>query len=184
MKVVMDPRVKTSQADLEAQFKVSMDAYKATLKATNALHEITVLREQLAQKAGQAPVAGANAALEAKLTAIAGANAGGGRGGGGGGGRRGGEAGPPNLNSLRTQLARVQHTIQAADVPPTTTQIESCESMMKPINDLLDQWAAVKATDLKALNDSLKMNNLPMLVMDTTFIDHNVEDQIELGDEE
>ena len=183
MKVVMDPRVKVSQADLEAQFKVSMDAYKATLRATTAIHEITVLREQLAQKAGQAPVAGANAALEAKLTAIAGANAGG-RGGGGGGGRRGGEAGPANLNSLRTQLARVQHTIQAADVAPTTTQIESYESMMKPMNDLLDQWAAVKATDLKALNDSLKMNNLPMLVMDTTFIDHNVEDQIELGDEE
>ena len=36
----------------------------------------------------------------------------------------------------------------------------------------------------EALNDTLKMNNLPMLVMDTTFIDHNVEDQIELGDEE
>jgi hypothetical protein len=56
--------------------------------------------------------------------------------------------------------------------------------MVKPMNDLLDKWATVKATDLKALNDSLKMNNLPMLVMDTTFIDHNVEDQIELGDEE
>ena len=183
MKVVLDPRVKTSQADLETQFKISMDAYKATLRATTAIHEITVLREQLAQKAGQAPVAGANAALEAKLTAIAGANAGGGR-GGGGGGRRGGEVGPPNLNTLRTQLARVQHTIQAADVAPTTTQVESYESMMKPMNDLLDQWAAVKATDLKALNDSLKGNDLPMLVMDTTFIDHNVEDQIELGDEE
>ena len=183
MKVVMDPRVKTSQADLEAQFKISMAAYKDTLRATTAIHEITVLREQLVQKSGQAPVAGANTALEAKLTAIAGANAGG-RGGGGGAGRRGGEAGPANLNTLRTQLARVQHTIQAADVAPTATQVDSYQSMAKPINDLLDQWAAVKATDLKALNDSLKMNNLPMLVMDTTFIDHNVEDQIELGDEE
>jgi hypothetical protein len=186
MKVVMDPRVKTSQADLEAQFKISMDAYKATLQATAAIHEITVLREQLAQKAGQAPVDSATDPLEAKLTAIAGPAAGrGGRGGGGGGGRRGGgEAGAPNLNTLRTQLARTQHTMQASDVAPTTTQVEAAQSTIKPINDLLNQWATVKATDLKALNDSLKINNLPMLVMDTTFIDHNVEDQIELGDEE
>jgi hypothetical protein len=42
----------------------------------------------------------------------------------------------------------------------------------------------VKATDVKALNDALKTNNMPLLVMDTTIIDHNVEDQIELGDEE
>ena len=184
MKVVMDPRVKTSQADLESQFNISMDAYKATLRATTAIHEITVLREQLAQKAKQAPVASADAALEAKLTTIAGAGGGGGGRGGGGGGRGGGGGGPQNLNTLRTALARVQHTIQAADVAPTATQVDSYQGMVKPINDLLDQWATVKATDVKALNDSLKMNNLPMLVMDTTFIDHNVEDQIELGDEE
>jgi hypothetical protein len=184
-KVVMDPRVKTSMADLESQFKLSKEAYDATMKATAALHEITVLREQLDAKAAPPLVSGAAGSLESKLEAIAGAGGGrGGRGGGGGGGRGAAVAGPPNLNTLRTQLARVEHTMQAADAKPTTAQVESYQAMVKPLNDLLDQWAKLKASDLKALNDTLKLQHLPMLNLDTTFIDHSVEDQIEMGDEE
>jgi photosystem II stability/assembly factor-like uncharacterized protein len=178
--VVMDPRVKTPRAELEAQFKISRDIYTDTLKATAALHEITVLREQMAARGHAAPGA-ATAGLEEKLNAIAGRAEGlGGRGGGG----RGGSAGPPNLTTLRLQLARIEHTIQAADVSPTTAQIESYQALAKPLGDLLNRWTAVKANDLKAMNDSLRRMHQSPLVLDTTFIDHNVEDQIEMGDEE
>jgi hypothetical protein len=180
LKVVMDPRVKTSMADLEAQFVISKAIYDDALRATAALHEITVLRDQLKTKPA-APVANAADSLETKLTAIAG-RAEGGRGGGGGGGR-GGPAGPPNLTALRLQLARMEHTVQSADEAPTTAQTDSYNAMHKPLSDLIDKWAALKASDIKALNDTLRRNGLPMLSLDTHIIDHDVEDQIELGDE-
>ena len=178
--VVMDPRVKTPAAELEAQFKLSKAMYDDALHATAALHEITVLREQMRTRAAQPPVAGAGDSLESKLNAIAGRGEGG-RGGGGGG--RGGPAGPPTLNTLRLQLARMEHTVQSADAAPTTAQTQAYESISKPLADLLDQWNKVKATDVKALNDRLRKSGLPLLSLNTFLIDHAVEDQIEVGDE-
>jgi hypothetical protein len=85
---------------------------------------------------------------------------------------------------LRLQLARVEHTFQAADQKPTTAQVESYEGIVKPLNDLLDQWTKLKATDIQAMNETLKQENLPLLGLNTTVIDHDVEDQIEMGDDE
>jgi hypothetical protein len=177
LKIVMDPRVKTPVADLAAQFRLSKSIYDDTLRATTAIHEITVLRDQLKARAAQPPVATAGESLDAKLTKLMGSA-------GFGGGPRGAPAGPPTLNSVRTQLARLQHTVQAADFAPTTAQTESYTTMTKPLNDLLSQWSALKATDLKALNTTLREEHLPVLALDTRQIDHDVEDQIELGDEE
>ena len=179
LKIVMDPRVKTPATDLEQQFKVSKAIYDDLLRATSAIHEITVLREQLKAREKQAPVAGAGDSLEAKLDKIAGSE----RGGRGGGGR-GGPMGPPNLGSVRTQLARVEHQIQNADQAPTAAQVEAYGVVSKPLGDLLQQWEQLKQTDLKALNASLEHDHLPLLRLDTSKIDHDVEDQIEMGDDE
>jgi photosystem II stability/assembly factor-like uncharacterized protein len=176
--VVMDPRVKTSMADLQTQFDLSKAIYDDAMKATTALHEITVLREQLATKGG-AP--GGPDSLESKLTKIAGGR---GEGGGGRGGGGGGRGGPANLTTLRQQLAREEHTVQSADLAPTTAQVETYQAMKKPIADLVDQWNAIKASDVKALNDQRKRDGLPLLSLDTRKIDHDVVDQIEMGDEE
>jgi hypothetical protein len=177
LKVVLDPRVKTSTADLEQQYKVSKSIYDDTMRATTAIHEITVLRNQM--EAGKSPASdGSKVALEEKLNIIAGRER------GGGGGRRGGPAGPPNLGSVRTQLARIEHSIQNADAAPTAAQIEAYEITAKPLADLLAQWDSVKKTDLKAMNAQLRDKHLPLLTLDTHIIDHDVEDQIELGDDQ
>jgi hypothetical protein len=178
LQVKMDPRVRTPAADIESQFKVSQSIYADTLKATAAIHEIAVLREQLKARSSQAPVAAAGDSIEAKLQRLAGGE---GRGGGGG---RGGAAGPPTLNSLRLQLARLEHSIQNADMAPTTAQVEAYASLAEPMQNLLDQWSTIKASDLKTLNNSLQARHLPLLALDTSIIDHNVYDQIELGDDQ
>jgi len=177
--VIMDPRIKTSMSELEAQFTISKAMYDDALRATTALHEITVLREQLSAKSAAPPVAGAAETLESKLTAIAGR----GEAGRGGGGGRGAPTGPPNLTALRLQLARMEHTVQSADAAPTTAQVDAYDTMRKPLNDLIDQWNALKASDVKALNNALRSDGLPLLSLDTRIIDHDVEDQIELGDD-
>ncbi len=180
--VKMDPRVKTSQADLQAQFDVSKAMYDDLLKASSALHEITVLREQLHARSGQAPVAAADGSLEAKLNAIAGSDRGGAR--GGGGGRGAGPTRPPNLSSARSQIARLEHELQKADEAPTTAQMAAAKASLEPVDTLLQQWNQVKATDVKALNEQLIKSNENALKLDTFRIDHDVEDQIEVGAEE
>jgi photosystem II stability/assembly factor-like uncharacterized protein len=173
LQVVMDPRVKTPLAELQAQFDTSKAIYEHMLKATAALHEVTVLRDQMKAAGSPVPPAGADA-LQAKLNAIAGSDTGGGRRGFGG---------PATLSSLRLGLARLEHSIQNADQPPTAAQVEAYQITVKPMAGLLEQWESVKKTDLKALNDQLRAKNLPQLSLNTQLIDHDVEDQIELGDE-
>ncbi len=183
MNVVLDPRVKTPQADLEKQFAISKTMYDQMMRATVAIHEATVLRDQM--KAGTYKGPGdASADLEGKLEKIIGAERGEERGGGGGRRGGGGPAQPPTLGSARTQLARLEHEIQEADVAPTTTQVQAAEETGKPIENLLQQWYAVKKTDVKSLNQMLLQQNLPLLTLDTHIIDHDVEDQIEYGDDD
>jgi hypothetical protein len=175
-KVVMDPRVKTPLADLQAQFDVSKAMYDNLLKMTSTLHEITVLREQMKARSDQAPVAEADKAIEAKLDAIAGSET---RERG-----RGPATGPTNLTSLRSQIARLEHSIQNADTAPTTAQVEAAKSLEQPIDGLIQQWEQLKATDLKSLNEQLLKSHLSALEIDTFKIDHDVEDQIQVGDED
>jgi hypothetical protein len=175
--IVMDPRVKTSRFDLEQQFNLSHTLYDQMLQATKALHEITVLRDQLDSPNARVSHETAEA-LEARLKKIAGAED------GEGGGRRGGPAGPATLDSVRSQLARLEHSIQSADAAPTTSQTAAAGEIAKSLPDLLNQWNQLKATDLKAINEQLRKQNLPLLSIDTRVIDHDVEDQIEYGDVE
>ncbi len=174
--IVMDPRVKTSHFDLEQQFNLAHTVYDQMLQATKALHEITVLRDQLDGPNAKLPHEAAEE-LETKLNKIAGAEV-------EGGGRRFGPAGPPTLDSVRTQLARLEHSVQNADAAPTTSQTAAAAEIAKPLPALLEQWDQLKATDLKAINQQLHKQNLPLLSIDTRMIDHDVEDQIEYGDED
>ncbi len=174
--VVMDPRVKTSASALEQQFQTSKAIYTDMLRATAALHEISVVREQLAAKSKQAPVAAAADSIEAKLNTIAGKES--------DALPRFGPPGPPTLGLLRMQLVRVEHEIQDADEAPTASQAEAYKTASRPLGDLLAQWDKVKQNELKALNANLLREHLAMLILDTSSLDHGVDDQIELGDEE
>ena len=177
--VVMDPRVKTPTPALQQQFATSKALYDDLLQASNALHAITVLRAQLSQRAAQPPVASAKSDLEAKLTSIAGPPEGEQHDGG-----RRNPAAAPTLASVRSQMAALEHSIQNADEAPTAGQQEACASLAKPFADLLSQWNQLKATDLKALNLKLETEHLATLNLDTTKIDHDVQDQITVGLEE
>ncbi len=191
LQVMMDPRVKTSIADLTAQYNVAKTLYDNTMKATAAIHQITVLRDQLHAAAAPAakalegnsqqskpnPPVTTGESLESNLDKIAGRESG--RGGG-----RGGPAGPPTLASIRTQLVRIEHSIENADFKPTDAQVEAAELVSKPLPELLDQWEKLKQTQLKALNDQRRRAHLPLLTLNTGLLDHDVLDQIEVGDDQ
>ena len=172
--VVLDPRVKTPTAELARQFSVSKAIYDDMLHATQAMHEISVIRDQMKPGVTKLP-ADTAAATMTKLNLIAGGER-------SDQGRRGGPAGPPNLGSIRTGLARMEHSIQNADEAPTAAQVEAYQIVVKPLAELLAQWDAMKKSDLKALNVELRQKHLPLLSLNTHKIDHDVEDQIEIGD--
>ena len=175
--VVMDPRVKTPTADLQAQFDQAKGMYDDLLKATAALHEITILREQLKARANQAPVAQAEPSLSSKLDALAGVER-------GGGGARGGPGGPPSLNSMRAQIARLENEVEKADEAPTAAQVTATQGSIQSLDALVAQWNQLKATDLKALNGQLLGLHLSALQLNTFRLDHDVEDQIQVGDDQ
>jgi hypothetical protein len=77
----------------------------------------------------------------------------------------------------------MEHEIQKADEAPTAAQVEAAQITAKPLEDLLRQWEELKQTNLKALNGALENQHLSALKLDTTRIDHDVEDQIQVGDE-
>jgi hypothetical protein len=177
LKVEMDPRVKTPVADLEQQFTVAKRMYDDLMKATAALHEISVLREQLKARKGQPAVEQAGPTIDSKLDAIAGPEH-----GGRGFGR--GPAGPATLGSVRMQVARLEHSIEAADAAPTAAQSEATGIAEKPLDGLIEQWEKVKATDVKALNAELKKQHLAVIDLDTRELNRSREDELEMGDEE
>lgn len=175
--VAMDPRVKTSRADLEQQFAQAKSLYGELIRATEALHEIKELREQLKERKSQAPVANAEPSIESKLDAIAGPE----------GGMRGfgrGPTPPPSLGLVRMQLARLEHSIESADAAPTAAQVEACDSSSKSLRDLLDQWQALKKTDLNALNKQLERAHLAAIDLDSGKTGRDSKDELEFGDEE
>lgn len=186
LQIVMDPRVKTSMKDLTAQYNAARALYDDTVKATAAIHEITVLRVQLhasapalsSPQSKPSPPVTTGESLESNLDKIAGRES------GRGGGERGGPAGPVTLASLRTQIVRVEHSIENADFAPTSAQLEAADITVRPLPALLEQWEKIKQTQLKALNDQRRRDHLPLLSLNTSLLDHDILDQIEVGDEQ
>ena len=151
--------------------------YDDLMKATAAMHEISVLREQLKARKAEPPVGQAGPTIDSKLDAIAGPEH-----GGRGFGR--GPAGPATLGSVRTQIARLEHSIEAADAAPTAAQSEAAGIAEKPLDGLIEQWEKVKASDVKALNVELKKQHLALIDLDTRELNRSREDELEMGDEE
>ena len=193
----MDPRVKTPRAELEEQFAVSETIYEEMIRATAAIHEIAVLREQMrsgspaeneAKREGdqvkgltagtqgaRKPAAPLGESLETDLAKIAGRA--------GGAEVRRGAAGAPTLASVRLQLARMENSIQNADVRPTAAQVEAHAIAAKPLPGLLAEWERIKKTELPAVNAERAKRHLAPLRIDAEGT-NPVEDSIEIGDEE
>jgi hypothetical protein len=95
-----------------------------------------------------------------------------------------GPAGPATLGTVRLTLARLEHSIENADVAPTSAQEEGYATTVKPLAGLLDQWKQLKQSDLKSLNEQLKRDHFAVITLDLREFDRNSEDEIEMGDED
>jgi hypothetical protein len=160
LKITMDPRVKTPNADLRQQFQYSKQAYDNALKLSLAMNQATALRAQLKdrkQQAGQSAAGEAIDAFSKKLDAVAGE----------GGGRRGrGAPQPDSLGSVRGSMLTLMGILQDADVAPTTQTVATISEIEKKVPTVLQSWQAFQQQDIPALNQQLRAANLQELKID------------------
>jgi hypothetical protein len=153
--VEMDPRVRTSAADLARQFELSSDLCEVMREDSAALREVRALRAQvkaLGEKAGKGPAGEALAALEAKAARLEG-SAGGFEGGPGGGTAA-------SLSRLNSQLVTILDVLQEADAKPTAAAAAAVEELRKSLAGQLDSWKELKTRDVPAVNAALRKEGL------------------------
>ncbi len=159
--IKMDPRVKTSLAGLQQQFKLSSDLYTQLLTLSPAAEEAGALRKQLKdlqQKATGESLA-AIKAFDQKLQALA----------GGATRRPGAGTEPPTLGGLKTKFLTLFGVFQEADVAPSTQASAAVADLQKQLPPLMDRWNTVKTQDLPALNQQLKNANLPEVKLESAL---------------
>jgi hypothetical protein len=157
--VKMDPRVKTSPADLAQQHEIAMKCYEGLLQVRNAQMQSRRLREQiknLRERAVPAPLAEALSALDGRLAAIDGA-----------GGPRGGGGRPtgadPTFSRMNGELTTLMASVEGADVKPTTQTISVSEDVLKRLTELISRWSQTRDRDVNSLNEQLRAASLPEL---------------------
>ena len=162
--VKMDPRVKTSAADLTQQFNLSLEAYRGMQRTFDTVEQIRKLRAQikdLISKVDRGPLAEALNTLDKKAAAIGGE----GRGEGTSPGLPGGtiDVRDPNLTRLNGGFSSLLEHLQSADLAPTEPTVTAATELQKVLKKLLADWETFKKTDVAAINQQLRAANQPLL---------------------
>jgi photosystem II stability/assembly factor-like uncharacterized protein len=160
--IKMDPRVKTSPAALQQQFKLSQDLYTQLLALSPAAEQIIDVRKQLKdlQPRATGEVLAAVNMLDKKLEALA----------GGAMRRPGAGTEPPTLGGLKTKFLTLFGVFQEADVAPSAQATAAVADLEKQLPPLMERWKAVQAQDLPALNQLLKGANLRELKLESVVL--------------
>jgi hypothetical protein len=156
--LAMDPRVKTSNADLAEQFRLSKQLYDEW-RALNSISEIVKpIRGQIAELRPKVPEGDLKTHIDAlaeKLQTLAGA---------GGGGRRGGGSGSsPSIATTTGSLRTLFGLIQEVDLAPTPQAAAAVPNVLKDSRTLQENWLAIMSRDIPSLNRELRAAGLPVI---------------------
>ena len=155
LSIVMDPRVKTSIADLQEQFSLSQQVYENLLKLQPVNDQVDQVRAQIKSQRAKNPSAAETAKLDAisqKLDAFAGAE---------GRRRRRGNQQAPTLSSVRGSLFELFSVLQDADVAPTPLAAQAVSTLSQSTQSLLKEWEEIQKSDLPQLKSQLGILALP-----------------------
>lgn len=160
--VILDPRVKTSTRDLQAQFAAAGQIDEMLGKASQARQQAGHLRQQAQQlRSGAASsnegVGKALDSLDHRLVALLGSN------------QRAAAAGPgvasddfTSLDYVVRSLGTLAGSVNGAPVAPTQSDVQGIQNTRKVLDSDLAAWDQLKS-DLPALNSLLRQNGLTAL---------------------
>jgi photosystem II stability/assembly factor-like uncharacterized protein len=136
--VKMDPRVKTSLADLQKQHDLSVIAYEGRKRSMEIVNEIrnqrASLKQQMAGKDSSATKSFRD--LDFLLSQLE----------SNGGNQFTGQVGQPGFSQLSNTFASLMNNFQNADVAPTTQAVAALNDAQKQLAELLKKWDQVNAT--------------------------------------
>ena len=163
LRVRMDPRIETPEADLELQFRLSMRCYEAENQARQAMAEIRNLRAQvkkLIDRLGKKPPAAGLAEFDGKIASLEGPS---------GPGLRGGMGAPaetgPSLGRTAAEMSSLLDILQDADLTPTAQAVTACDQAWKTFNDLQTVWGELRTNGLAEINATLRKAGQTMLTL-------------------
>ncbi|MEO6870196.1 MAG: hypothetical protein ABI168_11160, partial [Ginsengibacter sp.] len=143
--VTMDPRVKTSKADLKKQFDLSMVSYEGRKTTANISNETESMHQQikelLAKDAGK--LADILTRLDKKLIDLEGA-----------------KTKSKSLNDLSGSFTSSFNELQESDMPPTIKMINEVNEVGTNMKTLIQSWEKIKAVDIPEINKQLKNEGL------------------------
>ena len=166
--IKMDPRVKTTPADLRRQFELDRKIADALHKDYEALQQLRSLRAQIkwllrdqhatsaASSTGLDAAAKIAAEIEAKATTIEGE-------GGGYGARFLSTPEGRTLSRLNGGFGALVSALDTADAAPTTQQVEMFGELNKALEEQLSAWGDLKSKNIPSLNEQLKKAGLPAI---------------------
>jgi photosystem II stability/assembly factor-like uncharacterized protein/DNA-binding FrmR family transcriptional regulator len=164
LEIAMDPRVKTSAADLQKQFDLLLklrdrqeELNKAVLGLRDLRGQLLGIEKRFAASDSAKSVLASAADLRKKLTTIeeeliqVNATA------------SEDEANYPTR--LNSKLSYLNGVTDSADTAPTAAEEAVFADLNQQLEKQLVQWREVLAKDLPALNDAMQKNNVPLIAV-------------------
>jgi hypothetical protein len=157
--VVLDPRVKVSPQDLQAQFATTQQVEDMLAQVSPVRQQGNHLHQQLdqARKAAASKQAAMSAidGLDRKLMALLGATP---RGAGGGPGLASDDF--TSLEYVGRSLSTLAFSISGAPAAPTQSDLDGIQNTRRILDSDLASWNQIKTSDLPQLNSTLHQNGL------------------------
>jgi len=149
--IKMDPRVKTSAADLKAQFDLEIKIVEALQRDVDALKQVQKLRKALKDVPSSAA---ANLQpqiddLDKKAADVEGSA-------GGYGAQYLSTPAGRGLGRLNSGLATLLAIVDSADAAPTTQATAIYAEVQRALDEQLAKWGELRSKDIPALNQHLK----------------------------
>jgi hypothetical protein len=150
--VQMDPRVKTSTADLQRQFDLSMRLYQARMQLEPISEKVSGIALQIDAARKKKPQAALTAAMDLvdkRMGELAGVT-----------NRR---AGAQLRLGIVERVSTLFGRLQAADAPPTVSVEAAAADVLAESAKVIEQWRSIEEKDLPELRRQFKLSGLPDL---------------------
>ncbi|HEX6045413.1 MAG TPA: hypothetical protein VFZ22_13060 [Pyrinomonadaceae bacterium] len=154
--VVMDPRVKTSNADLLEQFKLSKQLYDEWLKLDSISVSLRRVRQQITEVQTRASAGDLKTHINALSEKLQSFSISGGPAGGGAAGPA-----PRTLAGASGRVRTLFNLIQNVDVAPTSQVRSAVPGVLQEAQAVYENWLSIKLQDVAALNRELRTAGLP-----------------------
>ncbi len=146
--IKMDPRVKTSAAELKKQYDLSMVCYEGRLKISKISNETVSIHNQIKELLSKSKddLHASLSSLDEKIINIENAKT---------------KDKSKAFSQVSNSFASLFGILQESDMPPTKRTIESVGELNKNFQQLEEVWMKIKKSDIPSVNRELKKAGLP-----------------------